>query len=263
MTATGFDQATQDGPIRVASVLPRRAVTYRWDDTAQKRFDFLYGMAGYAAGGLYSSAADLARYFAALEHGRLLKPDNLQAMWTPPALAGGGTGEFGLGWVVSRHQGRRTVGHSGGPALADLLYFPDEKLAVVVLINQQRMFPYLALGIADLLLPPGKVPPVIPDSAAALTAQHRALLAAAATGKVEGAEIAEDARPALTQTLQQMGPIVIGMLDPIGAMELVEEKKDAGRWTRKYRVMFGRAAQYWQFDLTPDAKIAGLRPVSE
>jgi hypothetical protein len=155
------------------------------------------------------------------------------------------------------------VGHSGGPALADLLYFPDEKLAVVVLLNQQRMFPYLALGIADLLLPPGAVPPAIPDSAPALTRGHRALLAAAAEGKVEGGDIAEDARPALTRTLQEMGPIVLGMLDPIGAVELVQERKDASRWTRTYRVTFGRSARYWRFDLTPDGRIAGLQPVSE
>jgi CubicO group peptidase (beta-lactamase class C family) len=263
MTATGFDHATQDGPIRVADVMPRRAATYRWNGSAQQRFDFLYEVRGYAAGGLYSSASDLARFFSALAQGKVLEPESLAAMWTPPTLAAGGEAEFAAGWVAGRHQGRATVGHSGGPALADLLYFPDEKLAVVVLLNQQRMFPYLALGIADLLLPPGAVPPAIPDSAPALTRGHRALLAAAAEGKVEGGDIAENARPALTRTLQEMGPIVLGMLDPIGAVELVQERKDASRWTRTYRVTFGRSARYWRFDLTPDGRIAGLQPVSE
>lgn len=263
MNASGFDRATQEGAIRVADVLPRRAATYRWEEGGQRRFDFLYGIAGYAAGGLYSSAADLSRFFAALAQGRVLAPESLRAMWTPPALPAGATTDFAVGWVVGRHQGRTTVGHSGGPALADLVYFPDEKLAVVVLLNQQRMFPYLALGIADLILPPGRVPPALPDTDPALTARHRALLAGAAEGRVDAEPIAEASRSALVATLKEMGPIVLGMFDPISGMELVEERKQAGRWTRKYRVSFGRAARYWQFELAPDGRITGLQPVSE
>jgi CubicO group peptidase (beta-lactamase class C family) len=263
MAATGFDFATQDGAIRSADVLPRRAATYRRHDAAQRRFDFLYGITGYAAGGLYSSAADLARFFAALQDGRLLNPESLRRMWDRPRLADGTEGGFAAGWVVGRHQGRLTVGHSGGPALADLLYLPEEKLAVAVLLNQQRMFPYIALGIADLLLPAGPSPPAISDHDPQLTARHRALLAAAAGGNVLADQIAESARAPLTKTLQEMGPIVLGMFDPITAVELVEESKDGGRWTRRYRVTFGRAARYWRFDLTPDGKIASLQPASE
>jgi CubicO group peptidase (beta-lactamase class C family) len=263
MTSTGFDYATADGPIRVAHVLGRRASVYRWDGAAQRVFEFLYGIPGYAAGGLYSSASDLARFFSALEQGRLLKPASLREMWTRPSLRGGDQADFGLGWVVGRRQGRLTVGHSGGPALADLLYFPDEKLAIVVLLNQQRMFPYLAEGIADLALPPGKVPPAIADADPALTARLRAVLASAGEGRVNADEIAEASRTELMRTLQEMGPIVIGMLDPIQGLELVEEQKEAGRWTRKYRVMFGPSARYWLFDLTAAGRIAAMRPASE
>lgn len=50
---------------------------------------------------------------------------------------------------------------------------------------------------------------------------------------------------------------------PDHGLELVEERKDAGPWSRKYRVTFGRAARYWRFDLGPDGKIVGLQPVPE
>ena len=263
MTATGFDHATADGPIRRADVLTRRASVYRWDGGAQRVFEFLYGIPGYAAGGLYASASDLARFFSALQSGRLLKLASLAEMWARPALADGGEAGFALGWVVGRHQGRLTVGHSGGPALADLLYFPAEKLAIVVLLNQERMFPYIAEGVADLVLPPGTVPPAIKDTDPALTARLRAVLAAAGAGKANADEIAGASRTELVRTLQEMGPIVIGMLDPIQGLELVEERREAGRWTRKYRVMFGQAARYWLFDLTADGTIAAMRPVSE
>lgn len=262
MTATAFDNATGDGPIRMADVLPRRAAVYRWDKGAQRRFDFLYGVPGYAAGGLYTSVADLARLFSALEQGRLLKPGSLQEMWSRPRLPAG-EGEFGLGFVVGRRQGRRTVGHSGGPALADLLYFPDDGVAVVVLLNQQSMFPYLAEGIADIVLPPGTLPPAITDSDPALTRRLLGVLTSAGDGKTNPDGFAEGARTELTRTLHEQGPIVIGMLDPIEGLVLVEERREPGRWTRKYRVMFGRSPRYWSFDLTPEGKIASLRPVSE
>ena len=262
MTATAFDNATADGPIRAADVLPRRASVYRWENGAQRRFDFLYGIPGYAAGGLYTSAADLARLFSALQQGRLLKPSSLQEMWTRPRLPSG-EGEFGIGWVVGRRQGRRTVGHSGGPALADLLYFPDERVAVAVLQNQQKMFPYLAEGIADIVLPSGTLPPPVADSDPDLTRRLRALLVSAGNGNVSPDAFAEGARSPMLATLREQGPIVIGMLDPIEDLVLVEESREAGRWTRKYRVMFGRSPRYWSFDLTPDGKVASLRPVSE
>jgi CubicO group peptidase (beta-lactamase class C family) len=262
MTATGFDNATADGPIRVADVLSRRASVYRWEKGTQRRFDFLYGIPGYAAGGLYSSAADLARLFSALGQGRLLKPSSLREMGSRPRLPAG-EGEFGIGWVVGRRQGRRTVGHSGGPALADLLYFPDDGVAIVVLQNQQRMFPYLAEGIADIVLPPGTLPPPITDTDSALTGRLRAVLTAAGQGNVNADEIAEGTRTQVVATLREQGPIVIGMLDPIEGLVLVEERKEPARWTRKYRVMFGRSPRYWSFDLTPEGMIASLRPVSE
>jgi hypothetical protein len=155
------------------------------------------------------------------------------------------------------------VGHSGGPALADLLYFPDDGVAIVVLQNQQRMFPYLAEGIADIVLPPGTLPPPITDTDSALTGRLRAVLTAAGQGNVNADEIAEGTRTQVVATLREQGPIVIGMLDPIEGLVLVEERKEPARWTRKYRVMFGRSPRYWSFDLTPEGMIASLRPVSE
>ena len=46
------------------------------------------------------------------------------------------------------------MGHSGGPALADVAVYPDQDLAVVVLTNQRKLFPNLAQGVARLYLPP-------------------------------------------------------------------------------------------------------------
>jgi CubicO group peptidase (beta-lactamase class C family) len=263
MTSTRFNRAADRGPLRIADPIPRRASVYQWEGGAQKAFDFLYGVPGYAAGGLYASAADLAKFFEALEAGRLLKPESLEAMWTRPDLGGGGRGEFGLGWVVRTHRGRKVVGHSGGPALADLLYFPGQHLAVVVLINQHAMYPFLAEGVADRLLPATPSSPALEDDDPALTVRLAAVLRDAGQGKVDPDQLAPAARDELVASLMEAGPLVIGVFDPIVRMELVEERRGRGRRVRKYRVLFGDIAQYWQFTLDSDGKIAAMQPTSE
>jgi CubicO group peptidase (beta-lactamase class C family) len=110
-------------------------------DGSQKAFSFLVASHSYSAGGIYASAADLAKWASALDAGRLLAPAYQEQMWIPPRLDGGAVGSFGVGWAVGRYHGRRTVGHSGGPALADILRFPDDKLTIIVLANQQKCTP--------------------------------------------------------------------------------------------------------------------------
>ncbi|MBL7373578.1 serine hydrolase, partial [Escherichia coli] len=79
----------QWGPFRSALPLPRRATVHAWKDGEQRISGFLYGETGYAAGGLFSSARDLAALFAALDRGELLKPESRQLLQTPPLLKNG------------------------------------------------------------------------------------------------------------------------------------------------------------------------------
>ena len=74
-------------------------------------YSFGYGNPG---SGLNSSAADLARFLAALDAGHLLRPESLQAMWSPTRLNDGTEQGYGLGWTVGEQRGRRIVGHERG-----------------------------------------------------------------------------------------------------------------------------------------------------
>jgi CubicO group peptidase (beta-lactamase class C family) len=95
------------------------------------------------AGGIYSTSRDLGRFVAALlgggtnEHGRVLQPATLAAMFEPhyqpdPRLPG-----RGLGFFRSDAGGHRVVGHDGVlPGFnAELMVAPDDGLGVLALTN--------------------------------------------------------------------------------------------------------------------------------
>ena len=87
----------------------------------------------FAAGDLYSTTNDLARWEEGLFGGKLLHPDSRRRMITP------GMGDFGLGVVVRQEQGERVISHTGGIQgfVADLRYYPDKRIAVIVLSNTE------------------------------------------------------------------------------------------------------------------------------
>jgi len=152
MTSTRYDNGVDAGASRITDIVPRRASLFRRHEEQQRDFRFFYPIWGYAAGGLFSSAADLARWTVALDRGELLRPETVEEMFAPQRLTGGEVGLFSPGWVVYTHRDRRVVGHSGGPALGDIVRFRDDGFTVVALANQQVLMPDLAPGVADIFL---------------------------------------------------------------------------------------------------------------
>lgn len=263
LTRTGYSFAANKGPSRWSKVLPQRAPVYAWEAGAQYVNDGLYPEVTYAAGGMFSSARDLAKVFAALDQGRLLKPESLRILETPPILTGGGRGGFGVGWTTGLLRGAPVVGHSGGPALADVLRAEDRKLTVIVLTNQQRFYPLLAPAVMALYLPAGQQIPAIADTRPALTAIARRTLIDAAEGKFD-AEVftaagAEEMRP----FFNELRSIMLGAVGPIRAMELVAEKASPAGVSRKYRITFDDHLTYWTLEADPDGRIASFAPTSE
>ena len=264
LTSTRFSNAVEDSQMRVSDVVPRRVATYRWTDGAQKVVEYLYPQWTYAAGGLFLSTADLARFIIALDEGRVLKPSALDAMWQRPQLADGSEGSFAIGWTASSYRGRKVVGHSGGPALSDMMRFVDDKLTIVVLTNQQKLFPGLAEGVADILAP-APVPDrkAIPDDDPPLTASLRGVIVGMAEGQVNLELFTPEARKALVPSLREFGPQLIGLYDPLQSFTLVEQKLESNRRVRKYRAMFGSKPVLWTFVLGDDRRIISMQPVPE
>ncbi|HYG62941.1 MAG TPA: serine hydrolase domain-containing protein [Thermoanaerobaculia bacterium] len=96
-----------------------------------------------AAGGVISTARDLARFDLALDRDVLLKPESKAAMWRPTVNSAGETLPYGIGWYVEQHEGRRLLWHSGWWEKAySALYLkiPDERLALILLANSEGLW---------------------------------------------------------------------------------------------------------------------------
>jgi len=264
LTNPRFANARNEGPsIRSADVVPHRASIHAWKNGQQRVSDFLYGEQGYGAGGLYASIRDLAEVFVAIDRGRLLKPESWKALQTPPTLPDGKRGGFGVGWTARTYHGMPVVGHSGGPALADILRVDARKLTIVVLTNQQRYYPLLAETVADLYLPPGKAAKALRDRNPALTEAMRNVLADAARGKVEPARFDGADAAATTGFLGDFGAALLEALGPIRHVDLVAETREGDRIRRTYRIGFEERSMHWRLVARPDSRIEALHPVGE
>lgn len=101
-----------------------------------------------AAGGMVTSARDMARWDEALDGDALLSADSKREMWMPARLSNGETPrrlngdevEYGLGWVVSPQAGHPKQSHWGQVAgfTAHFARFPQQDLAVIIFLNRYQ-----------------------------------------------------------------------------------------------------------------------------
>src|SRR5262249_52110975 len=78
MQQTRFDDAGDEGGARNWQPIKYRATTYRWTGAGQRAYSFFYPKFSYSAGGMFSSASDLAKFLIAIGEGKLLKPASLE-----------------------------------------------------------------------------------------------------------------------------------------------------------------------------------------
>lgn len=264
LTHTGFRMLHEWGPVRSALVMPGRAQVYGWRDGVQRDEDFLYAIRTYSAGGLYSSAQDLATLFKAIEEHRLLSAESFKTLTTAMPLTNGRKGYFGVGWTFGVYRGEAVVGHTGGPALADVMYVPSRGLTIVALTNQRRFFPLLSQSIADLELPAPKPRATVADKNPQLTALVRKSLADATASKLDlktfDAEKAKDS----VGFLSDFGQALLVAVGPIQSLDLLSDQKaEDGIVRRSYRIRFERREMVWVVRSLPDGRLIELRPGDE
>ncbi len=110
------------------------AVMWSYDSREWVAPTFGLGMA--PAGSMYTTVDDLARFVSVLfaggrgVGGQVIARATLDSMWTPQFAAAG----YGLGFALSRFDGRRRVSHGGAiyGFSTELSALPDDRLGVVV-----------------------------------------------------------------------------------------------------------------------------------
>jgi CubicO group peptidase (beta-lactamase class C family) len=93
------------------------------------------------AGGMLSSAADMAKWDAALYGTEILPAASKKTMWTSVILPDGTDTNYALGWNVTPDRGLRSTGH-GGQVAGFVAYFGryiDQKVAIIVFMNRYRV----------------------------------------------------------------------------------------------------------------------------
>jgi CubicO group peptidase (beta-lactamase class C family) len=87
-----------------------------------------------AAGGIYATAADLARFLHALQAGEILPIHLRDLLWM---VAYGTDGFYGYGWMLLPQFGWRCVRHDGGNNgfMTTLDWYPDQQLTLAVTSN--------------------------------------------------------------------------------------------------------------------------------
>src|SRR5713226_1522861 len=109
----------------------------------------------FAAGELAMPAQDLAKWDISIIDQKVLKPSSYRELGTDTLLKNGLSTHYGLGVDVNSQGGHRALSHGGEVSgfTAQNVVFPDEKVAVVVLTNQDAVSAagQIAQGIAPLL----------------------------------------------------------------------------------------------------------------
>ncbi len=144
-------------------IIEDRAFGYAPADDGRGFRSLLMRFALVGSGGLYTTVEDLAHWVANFDDNRLGKasPSFVKTMHTKGRLRSGEEIGYAFALMHGEHRGMPTVHHGGalGGYRAQLLRFPEQRLAVAVLSNQAGFdVDTHAMRVADIFLPESPAP---------------------------------------------------------------------------------------------------------
>jgi CubicO group peptidase (beta-lactamase class C family) len=218
----------------------------------------------HAAGGLWASAPDLARWDLALMEGRILKPSFYRLMTTPRSLTNGDNTGYGCGLNVRRIDGETVLAHGGAVSgfLSVNAMVPRTKSAVILLTNTEHIPAGSLHGtILNLLIKDQKkqgtpyVPKVNapPPNEAALNFFHQM-----ASGKVDRANLGEEFSLYLSdERLKAAAPRLKALGEP-DKVEVLNVHERGGMEVASIELTFKTTSLGGLLYRTPDGKIQQL-----
>ncbi|HEX5874818.1 MAG TPA: serine hydrolase domain-containing protein [Pyrinomonadaceae bacterium] len=142
----------------MTELVPNRANGYVWRNGKLQNASIYFALR--PSGAFLSTINDLAKWDAALNTGKILKPSTLEQMWTPVKLNNGTTSLYGFGWELTPIRDHKQVNHGGSlPGFrAQYTRFVDDKISIAVLTNGDNAnASAIAIGVANFYIP-GLIP---------------------------------------------------------------------------------------------------------
>ncbi|MGD0527347.1 MAG: serine hydrolase domain-containing protein [Polyangiaceae bacterium] len=193
-----------------------------------------------AAGGIYATPTDLAKWDLALMDGKVVTGDALRRMSTPRTLADGRNTGYACGLVVSQRR-RETVFSHGGEVngfLARNVMIPRLRSAVIALSNDLASDPHdLTDEILDLLLKDREpaTPPVAGPPAKDVA---RALVAQLQSGALDRAAIGADFSAYVSDGRAKAAAAALAPLGSPKTVELESTSERGGMEATRLKIVF-------------------------
>jgi len=123
MNDSGYDSKSK--------IIARRASGYRFGPSGPEQSQYQDITLRYSAGGLYSTTEDLLRWDQSLFGNKLLSAESVKMMTTPVKF------NYAAGLMVAKFDGHLSfeLGGDMDGFTSDMMYYPDDKLTVIVLNN--------------------------------------------------------------------------------------------------------------------------------
>ncbi len=207
----------------------------------------------FAAGELAMPARDLAMWDISLIDHKLLKPNSYREFETEVLLKNGLGTQYGLGVDVASEAGHRMLSHGGEVSgfTAENIVFPDERVAVAVLTNQDAAGAAgaIAHGITPLLLATDD-----PQSPRKLE-QSRNIFEGLQHGKIDRSLFTDNANAYFSE--QALKDFADG-LGPFGTPQEFNQVRQGlrgGMTLRVYRIKFPqKTLRAWTYEM-PNGKL--------
>lgn len=111
---------------------------------AWKNSRFINMLTPFSAGALCGTSDDLVRWNSALSSGRIISPESYVEMTTNRKLNDGNFSKYGYGIGLDEDEDGARILHGGGiPGFSSsLVYYPESKIGIAVLINDEDEDPF-------------------------------------------------------------------------------------------------------------------------
>jgi D-alanyl-D-alanine carboxypeptidase len=207
----------------------------------------------FAAGELAMPAEDLAKWDISIIDRKLMKPESYDEFETEVVLKNGLGTRYGLGVDVSLESGHRTLSHGGEVSgfTAENMVFPDERVAVAVLTNEDAAGAagQIARGIAPLLLASDD-----PETPAKLE-QARKIFDGLQHGTIDRSLFTDNANFYFSEQALKDFASSLGSLGTPQDFTQTRQGLRGGMKLRAYRVKFpNKTLQTWTYEM-PDGKL--------